>query len=289
MPTTTTIFPEYTEIRPDGTVVPYRYGVPFGEEVTNPYLVRSSKRLVNAAIASGWHAEFTRDRGNGLHVHLTPKSPMLWKQVEEAEPVNPNGRRKWLAPVRIDLFFDGDTGAYLGGNSYRTWEAPLKHKAIYGVFGETVADTQTYIEFPQKWHDHRIAEAKREVERAAAQEIRLATRRSFLDDPDNHYAIAKLQTIAQDPNVPNLADERGPRDVLRAARAYATDLVTKRLAESVLDRIGWTEEDGTIITVTQAVAQAVSEVSRSYEKNGAEVETLSAIGKFLDEYWGRAS
>jgi hypothetical protein len=286
---TTTISPEYTETRPDGTVVTYRYGVAFGEEVTNPYLARSSKRLVNAAIASGWHAEFTRDRGNSLHVHLTPKSPMLWAQVEEAGPVNPNGRRKWLAPARIDLFFDGDTGAYLGGTAFRTWEAPLKNDAIYSVLGETVADVQTYIEFPQKWHNHRIAEAKRDVERAAAQEIRLANRRAFLDDPDNHYAIAKLQEWAADPKVPNLQDERSPRDVLRAASTYATALVMKRLAESVLDRIGWTEEDGTVITVSAAISQAISEVSRSYEKNGAEVETLAAIAKLLDQYWGKAS
>lgn len=285
----TTIAPVSTETRPDGTVVTYRYGVPFGEPESNPYLARSSKLLVNAALNSGWWADFTKDRsGSCLYVHLTPKSPMVWSRVEAAEPVNPNGRRKWVAPVRIDLTFDANTGAYLGGQSYRTWDAPLKNDPIYGVLGETVAETRTYIEFPQKWIDYQAAEAKREVERAARQEIRLATRREFLDDTDNHYAIAKLQEWAADPKVPNLADSRAPRDVLRAASTYATALVTKRLAESVLDRIGWTEEDGTVITVSAAIAQAISEVSRSYEKNGAEVETLAAIAKFLDQYWGKA-
>ena len=281
-----------TETRPDGTEVTYRYGEAFGEADSNPYLARSSKRLVNAAIASGWHAEFTRSgSGRILTVHLTPKSKATWERVEKAEPVNPNnhGRRKWLVPVRIDLMFDADTGAYLGGSSYRTWDAPLKNEGLYGVLGETVADVQTYIEFPQKWLDREAAARKNEAEAEIRARARASARSRFMADPDNEYAINKLTKMTEDPAAPNLAEARSPRDVMREASTYATALVTKRLAETALRALGWTDENDDLVTVSRAVARAASEVSRSYEKNGAEVETLNAVGSFLDEYWGRAT
>jgi hypothetical protein len=276
------------DTRPDGTEVPYRYGEAYGEKVSDPHLVRSAKRLVNAAVTNGWRAEFTSGRGSTLIVHLTPLSPVLWKRVEDAGAGEPNRHRKWVAPARIDLLFDPDTGAYLGGTVYRTWEAPLKHETIFSALGDSVSDAQTYIEFPQRWLNQQIVERKRQAEAAAAQAEREAVHTAFLAADENTYAIRKLEGLAEAPVAPDLSEASSPRQAIQLASIFARDMVTQRFAQIVLSTIGWPDRDGNVITVSRAVNMAAATVSRTYERNGAEAETLEAIAWFLDQYWAGA-
>lgn len=260
----------------------FRYGVPDGEEVTHPELRRSAKKAVDAAATNGWRIEFTRSPRT-LWVHLFPQSRKVW-EVAEGQRLGTR-RRPFFTPVRVDLQFDAETGAFWGGHAFREWIDHENNVGDYGIVGDGITDVLQYIEFPERVRIDAAVRARAEAEAEVRQAERKAVRDEWLADPVNHRGIAKLQELAQEPNVPNLGEERGPRSVMRAASEYAKALIVKGIAERALRSVGWQDEDGNVITVRRAVVTATTEVSGYHETNDTEAEHLAAINSVLNEYW----
>lgn len=262
---------------------------------------RSAKKLHNAATTHGWvqvsSVQNYTAAGEPWSVTATymmeDTDVYLPVEAERGNYTHRDGMPKWLCPVRVELNYDPETFAYLGGKVLRrTWGDERQQTDWH----RRPSDAEDAITYPQRALEALQERKQAEADRTAEREQLQARQEQYKNLLRAKSDFGWTRLVAEANHVV-AAPEVDPRyDVSRAVHNFERYLelrLTQELAAQAVKVVGrparsvpimlstpeMQEQDEVLMTPAMAVEYVALEGMGSYAHRGAEAQYTEAVRK----------